>query len=117
MQKEPKNIDHNPDERRPSNGIWWAAWGIVALLWVTQAFQGFDWPQMMLGVGTGAVLATWAIEITGNKAPSWMIPRPRKRYFPPPIPGQPATGPNGKALFIVVPAIIAITGLFIWLRV
>lgn len=66
-------IDHNPHEKRPGNGIWWLLWPIIGLLWVgTGYFWGFNWPQILLGVGTGGILATWAIEITGNKAPDWM---------------------------------------------
>lgn len=73
-------IDHNPYEKRPTNRIWWAAWTIVALLWFGQWYSGFDWPQIMLGVGTGAILAAWAIEITGNKVPeSWTNAARRSR--------------------------------------
>lgn len=85
-------IEHNPNEKRPTNTIWWVAWGIVALLWVGQYFSGFDWDQVFLGLGTGCLLATWAIETTGNKVPDWMAPRPRKRYLPPPIKGEPFLG-------------------------
>lgn len=66
-------IDHDPDEKRPTNRIWWAAWAIVALLWVWYLyFFDPDWPSIGVGAFTMGILATWAIEITGNKVPdSW----------------------------------------------
>lgn len=80
MQNEPKIIDHNPDERRPTNGIWWVAWGIVALGWLWYlTYRDFDRDALALGGLTGLVLATWAIEISDNKVPSWMVPRSKRR--------------------------------------
>jgi hypothetical protein len=80
------------------------------------AYREFDKDALMLGCLTGMVLATWSIEISDNKIPAWMVPKPRKRYFPPPIPGQPAAGPNAKALFVVIPFTIAVFAAVIWLR-
>jgi len=35
-------------------------------------FRLFEFYSLMLGIGTGGMLACWAIEITGNKVPdSW----------------------------------------------
>lgn len=69
-------IEHNPDEKRPANTVWWVIWPIIALLWVAQIYlhgwSSIDWFQIALGGLTMGVLATWAIEITGNKVPaSW----------------------------------------------
>lgn len=68
-----KQIEHNPDEARPTNGIWWILWPAVAALWAgCFYFDLLDRTSVFLGLGTGVVLATWAIEITGNKVPdSW----------------------------------------------
>lgn len=74
-----KQIDHIPDEKRPTNRIWWLIWPIIALGWLGTGYSfGFDWHQIALGAGTGLVLATWAIEITGNEVPaSWRRKTPR----------------------------------------
>lgn len=81
MNREPPIIDHNEHEKRPTNAIWWVIWPIVALQWVGYLyFREFDWWSIALGAGTGLVLATWAIEITGNKVPdSWRSKPPRRR--------------------------------------
>jgi hypothetical protein len=66
-------IDHDPHERRPDNRIWWVLWPIIAFCWVVFYWNGMiDWRSVALGGFTAGVLATWAIEITGNKVPdSW----------------------------------------------
>lgn len=71
-----KQIDHEPNERRPGWTIWWVAWGIVVALWAVQfarhGLASFDWDQIALGGLTVGVLVIWATEITGNKVPeSW----------------------------------------------
>ncbi|ESZ50971.1 hypothetical protein X730_12035 [Mesorhizobium sp. L103C565B0] len=73
------DIDHNPKERRTANTIWWVLWPIIGLLWASNLYFGLiDKMSVLLGLGTGAVLATWAIEITGNRAPeSWTRKPPR----------------------------------------
>lgn len=113
-------IDHNPHEKRPTNTIWWVAWGVVALLWVGQiAINGFSsvvWDQIALGGLTIGIFVLWAMEMKGdNSVPAWMVPKPRKRYLPDPTPGEPMTGRNGKALLLVIPAFIALTVALIWL--
>lgn len=63
-------IEHDPNERRPTNAIWWALWPAIAALWVGYFwFNTPEWWPIALGIGTGAMLATWAIEISGNKYP------------------------------------------------
>jgi hypothetical protein len=111
-------IDHNPHEKRPGNAIWWAAWLIVVLSWIWYfAYREFDKDALALGGFTGMIFTLWSLEMKGdNEVPSWMIPKPRKRHFPPPTPGESATGPNGKALFVVVPFTIAVFAAVIWLR-
>lgn len=70
----PKIIDHIPNERRPGNGIWWLGWAMVALLWVWYLyFHEFDWPAVAIGAISGLMLASWAIDITGNKVPEWLL--------------------------------------------
>lgn len=68
-QNEPK-IDRDPFP-------WWMGWTVLAALWIGQGyFDGFDWVQLLLGVGTGAMLAAWAIEKTGNRIPdTWRSKR------------------------------------------
>lgn len=74
-----KEIDHNPHERRETNGIWWVLWPIVILGWISSFWFGLiQWHSVALGAFSGLVLATWAIEITGNKIPdSWRSKTPR----------------------------------------
>lgn len=63
-------IDHNPNEKRMTNGIWWIVWPIVALGWIGTWYSfGFNWQQIALGGFTGMVLASFAIEKSGNKFP------------------------------------------------
>jgi hypothetical protein len=70
---------NNSPSRRSPAFIWWCAWIFVALLWIAQAFDGFDWGQLILGFLTGCLLALWAMEMKGdNEVPSWMVPH-RKR--------------------------------------
>ncbi len=110
-------IDHNPHEKRPSNFIWWAAWIVVVLGWIWYfTYREFDRDSLALGGLTGIILTLWALEMKGdNEIPSWMMPKPRKRYLPDPVAGEPVTGQNGKALFLVIPAFIALTIVLIWL--
>ena len=77
---EPPVIDHNPNEKRPGWGIWWAAWSIVAVLWIAQwLLDGFVWDQIALGGFTGCLLTAWAMELTGGKVPDWMKSAPPRR--------------------------------------
>lgn len=68
-----QQIDHNPNEKRPSNGIWWILWIMIAFQWVAYfSFREPDWWSICIGGFTAGVLALWAIEMTGNKVPDWM---------------------------------------------
>lgn len=70
---EPKTIEHDPNERRGVDRVWWLLWPLISVFWLaTWYFWGFDWHQIGLGAFTGMALASWAIEITGNKTPNWM---------------------------------------------
>ena len=63
-------IDHDPNERRGDGmwWLWWAAWGIVAILWAGAFyFETADWPSVSLGAFTGLILMAWAVDVTGNK--------------------------------------------------
>ena len=65
-----KQIDHNPREKRPGNGVWWVM--AVGLVWCWGGlfyFSIIDWISAIGGLGTGIVFALWAIEKTGNKWP------------------------------------------------
>ncbi len=74
-----KQIDHNPHEKRQTNTIWWVIWPIVAMQWVAYLyFNTFDLWSIALGGVSGLVLATWAIEITGNKVPDSWRPSARR---------------------------------------
>jgi predicted PurR-regulated permease PerM len=66
-------IEHDPNERRQSNFIWWLLWIFVALLWAWYLyFFEFDWPPIALGGVTMATLVSWAVDLTGNRVPrSW----------------------------------------------
>jgi hypothetical protein len=74
-------IDHNPHEKRPTNGIWWGAWIVVAVCWVWYlTYKEFDREALMLGGLTGGMLALWALEMKGdNEPPSWLKGKPRVR--------------------------------------
>lgn len=54
-------------------GVWWLGWAMVAICWIAYlSSREFDWMPVAIGAITGMTLATWAIEITGNKVPdSW----------------------------------------------
>lgn len=72
-----KQIDHEPNERRPGWTIWWVAWAIVALFWLAVGYRfGFNWQQLALGFVTGVLLCAWALTITENK-PSSLLRRRR----------------------------------------
>lgn len=73
-------IDHNPNERRPPKWFWWAIFAVIAGLWLLQARHGFEWDQVMLGLGTGALLVGWVAETYGLDTPeSWRRKPPRQR--------------------------------------
>lgn len=78
---EPNTIDHNPNEKRQPWWLWWVAWAFVALLWLGQWYtDGFEWDNIMLGIGTGVLLASWAIDIGGVETPaSWRRKTMRRR--------------------------------------
>lgn len=51
--------------------IWWLGWGLVALAWAGHLlFSTVDWQSVVLGGFTGLMLASWAVEMSGNKMPS-----------------------------------------------
>lgn len=66
-------IDHNKDEKRPTNTVWWMAAALLIFNWTTfLMFHDLDWWPVCLGLGSGVLLALWAVEMTGNKIPkSW----------------------------------------------
>jgi len=68
-------INHDPNEPKidRSDFPWWAGWVMLGFLWFGFLyFRLFEFYSLMLGIGTGGMLACWAIEITGNKVPdSW----------------------------------------------
>lgn len=71
-------------KRKLSNREYWLIWAFVALLWAGHLYFGSpDWGQIALGVITGGVLATWAIDITGDKLPAFMAPKDAQRRRPP----------------------------------
>lgn len=68
-------IDHDPNEPDfdRTRGPWRVILPILALATIANVYLGLmNWPSFIGGVGVGAVLAAWAIEVTGNKIPeSW----------------------------------------------
>lgn len=63
-------IEHNPNERRPTNTIWWVLWAVVVLQWIAYFyFRDPDWWSIAIGAFSMGVLATFAIEISGNQRP------------------------------------------------
>jgi hypothetical protein len=53
--------------------IYWACFAVLIFLWVGYLTANApDWWAIALGAGTGLFIATWAIELSGNKAPDWM---------------------------------------------
>jgi len=65
-----REIEHNPHEKRLTNGVWWALAIMLIVLWGGYFyFNAPDWWGVLLGLGSGSMLATWAIEKTGNKVP------------------------------------------------
>lgn len=73
MNEPPKDfIEHIPGERREPKWLWKAAFVVIGILWLLQIRHGFVWDQIMLSLGTGALIAAWAMEITGGEVPaSW----------------------------------------------
>ena len=71
--REPPTIEHNPHEKRQTNGIWWLLWLLVVLLWVGYlTLFTFDWMSVVVGAFTMGVLVSWSVDVTGNKVPdSW----------------------------------------------
>lgn len=75
----PVQIEHNPHEKRPGNGIWWALAVVVPALWLGYFyFNRPDWWGIALAAGSGVILTIWAMEVTENKAPDWMRSPPRR---------------------------------------
>ncbi len=73
-------IEHNPNERRETNTIWWLIWPMLALQWIGYLyFREFDLWAIAIGAFSGIVFIIWAMEITGNKVPdSWRRQPPRR---------------------------------------
>ena len=76
IQKLMKEIEHDPEEPprdRTGNLIYWVNFLMLAGLWVvTTQISAPTWGTVFLGIWTGAFIAIWSIEMTGNKAPNWM---------------------------------------------
>lgn len=68
-------IDHDPEEpKKPYRPVpWWVIGGMAVVFWVGLFASGeFNWYSVAVAGFSGLMLATWAIEITGNKTPaSW----------------------------------------------
>ena len=53
---------------------WPSAFAILGVLWAGYLYYySPDWLSIMLGVGTGCLLAGFAISVTGNKTPDFMV--------------------------------------------
>lgn len=63
-------IEHNPYEKRPTNGIWWISWILVILGWSGYLyFFDPDWVSISLGGYSMAILVIFVTEKTGDKLP------------------------------------------------
>lgn len=72
-------IEHNPNEKRPPKWFWKAAFAVIAIFWLLHWGEEMNWPQIMLGLGTGIILMGWVMEITGGEIPkSWRSKTPRR---------------------------------------
>ncbi len=80
--RKPPVIDHDPNEpKKPYKPVsWLLIWAIIAFGWAGYLLtEEFNWYPIALGLGTGTMLATWAIEVTGNKVPdSWRRKSPNR---------------------------------------
>ncbi|MFG1389089.1 hypothetical protein [Xanthobacter versatilis] len=80
-----KIIEPDPDggyRKEPRVGL--LALLVMALLWIGFLTTGSpDWTSVMAGLGTGAMLMAWGMEVTGNKTPDFMKPRKRAHQWPP----------------------------------
>lgn len=63
-------IEHNPYEKRPTNGIWWISWALVAFGWSTYLYFNVpDWGSIALGAYSMAILVFFVTEKIGNRVP------------------------------------------------
>ena len=77
---EPPVIDHNPNEKRPGWGIWWAAWIALIAVWALNLYsEPVNVRWLFTGIATGALITAWAMELTGGKVPDWMKSAPPRR--------------------------------------
>ena len=68
------------DQKKKGPPIWPMAWTMLALLWVGHLYYDvFDWQNFALGFLTASILVGWAVDITDNKVPDFMKPRPPSR--------------------------------------
>jgi formate/nitrite transporter FocA (FNT family) len=76
-----KQIDHDPNEFADKRAGWPSTWLVVGIAWVGSWYFDMikDWHSVLLGGLTGAILAAWAIDVTGGKVPdSWRSKTPRR---------------------------------------
>ncbi|WP_273727469.1 hypothetical protein [Brucella gallinifaecis] len=68
-------IDHDQNEPKIDRSPfpWWLAWTMVALCWIGFVYYGIvDWYSVALGGFSVGILASWAVDKTGNRIPgSW----------------------------------------------
>jgi len=75
MSDDDPTIDHDPHEKTPSDRRFsrkvWLFWAVaLPLLWLGfwSGDEPFNWPQIALGFGTGAILVMWLADtIPPNK--------------------------------------------------
>lgn len=79
-----KTIEHNSQEsRRKLPMVWPQAWIVMALGWAGYLyFYPVNWVEISLGFLTGGLLVAWAVDITGNKVPDFMVPKDARRQSP-----------------------------------
>lgn len=65
-------IDHDQHEPKIDRDPfpWWLGWSLVAIGWLGFWYYGLiEWCSAALGGFSGLMLASWAIDKTGNRIP------------------------------------------------
>jgi len=68
------------EQKKKGPPIWPMAWTMLALFWAAHLyFRTFEYSNFVMGFLTALILVSWAVDITDNKVPDFMKPRPPSR--------------------------------------